>query len=114
MTPADDGHVREQLGKLSGKLDMLISAVQRSEEKSDLSRASVHRRMDELTERMTLVETGMKDVKEDVKEMKPTVDKVTAWEHRGIGGLFIVGIGASAMALLLSQLFTHYISKMWP
>jgi hypothetical protein len=92
MTPPDDGSMHQQIGNLSGKLDMLIEAVRRSEEKSDLSRASVHRRMDELVERVTKVETGMKDVQGDVTKMQPVVDKITAWDrwlvhrrHRGIG-----------------------------
>jgi hypothetical protein len=49
-------------------------------------------------------------VKRDVEKMKPVVDKITAWEERGIGGLFIVGVGASALTFLLTQYFGSSMS----
>ncbi|MBM7050171.1 DUF1515 family protein [Rhizobium lusitanum] len=69
---------------------------------------------DALVDRVNKVEASVITVQTDVSKMQPVVDKVTSWEQRGIGGLFIVRIGASALTLLLSQLFSHYISKMWP
>ncbi|AYG61505.1 DUF1515 domain-containing protein [Rhizobium jaguaris] len=56
-----------------------------------ISRSSMHRRMDDLVDRVSKVETGMKDVQDDVKVMKPVTEEVRAWKQRGIGGLFVVG-----------------------
>jgi hypothetical protein len=79
----------------------------RSEDKSDLSRAQTHGRMDAMIERVGKVVSTMVDVQDDIKEMKPVVDEVTAWKQRGIGGLFIVGIGASAITFLITLILTQ-------
>lgn len=109
MTPPDDGNTHQQLGNLTAKVDMLIEASRRSEEKSDLSRSQMHQRMDHLVDRVGKVEGNLAVVQEDVKEMKPTIDDVKAWRQRGIGGLFIVGIGASALSFLVTTYFSNII-----
>ena len=70
----------------------------------------MHQRMDQLVDRVGKVEGNVAGVQEDVKEMKPTIDEVKAWKQRGIGGLFIVGIGASAMTFLLTTYFSNIIT----
>ena len=95
--------MHQQLGSLTAKVDMLLEAVRRSEEKSDVSRASVYRKMDDISERVSKVETSLAGVQEDVAEMKPTVDQVEAWQQRGVGALFVVGVGASAVTFVLTQ-----------
>ncbi|MDP9837620.1 hypothetical protein J2T09_002372 [Neorhizobium huautlense] len=101
--------MQREIGMLSGKLDMLIESVRRSEEKSDVSRASIHRRMDEMTDRMGKVEATVSDVQDDVKDMRPVVDEVQVWRQRGIGALAIVGVGASALTFVV----TKFGSDLW-
>lgn len=72
----------------------------------------MHQRMDQLVDRVGKVEGTITVVQEDVKEMKPTIDEVKAWRQRGIGGLFIVGIGASALSFLLTTYFTSIVAWM--
>lgn len=43
--------MNREIAVLTTKVDMILETMRRSEEKSDASRASVHRRMDELVER---------------------------------------------------------------
>ncbi len=66
--------MHREIGMLTAKVDMILEGVRRSEEKSDISRASMHRRMDEIAERVGKVEGNVDDVKEDVSEMKPVID----------------------------------------
>lgn len=97
--------VHRQLGELVAGMRNLQESVRRSEDKSDASRATMHTRMDSMIERVGKVEATVINVQEDVKEMKPVVDEVRAWKQRGIGGLFIVGIGASAITFLITQYY---------
>lgn len=99
----EDGSMQRELGMLAAKVDMLLEAVRRSEEKADINRASMHRRMDEIVDRVSKVETTTATVKEDIDEIKPTVDDVKMWRQRGIGALAIVGIGASALTFFLTK-----------
>ncbi|QIG70422.1 DUF1515 domain-containing protein [Rhizobium phage RHph_N28_2] len=95
--------MQREIGMLTAKVDMILEGVRRSEEKADVSRASMHRRMDEIVDRVSKVETATATVKEDIDEIKPTVDDVKMWRQRGIGALAIVGIGASALTFLLTK-----------
>ncbi|ANL52875.1 DUF1515 family protein [Rhizobium phaseoli] len=95
--------MQREIGMLTAKVDMILEGVRRSEEKSDASRASMHRRMDEIVDRVSKVELTTSAVQEDVTEMKPITDEVKMWRQRGIGALAIVGIGASALTFLLTK-----------
>ncbi|MBB3458336.1 acyl carrier protein phosphodiesterase [Rhizobium sp. BK313] len=64
---------------------MLIEASRRSEEKSDVSRASMHRRIDEMVDRVIKVETSMATVQDDISEMRPVTDDVKRWKLMGLG-----------------------------
>lgn len=108
MTPGEfNPSVHQQLGELIAGMRNLTESVRRSEDKSDLSRAQMHGRMDAMIERVGKVEAGVSDVQDDVKEMKPIVDEVKAWKQRGVGGLFIIGIGASAITFILTVILTQ-------
>ena len=95
--------MHREIGMLTAKVDMILEGVRRSEEKSDASRASMHRRMDEIVDRVSKVELATAAVQEDVTEMKPVTDEVKMWRQRGIGALAIVGIGASALTFIATK-----------
>jgi hypothetical protein len=71
--------VHRQLGELIAGVKNLEEAFRRSEDKPDASRASVHRRMDDLVDRIGKVEGTVLQVNEDVTEMKPVTDDVRRW-----------------------------------
>lgn len=95
---------------LTAKVDMILEGVRRSEEKSDASRASMHRRMDEIVDRVSKVELTTAAVQEDVSEMKPITDDVKMWRQRGIGALAIVGIGASALTFIATKFGAYLVT----
>ncbi|WP_271025521.1 DUF1515 family protein [Rhizobium sp. RCAM05973] len=99
MTPPDDNYIHQQIGTLTAKVDMLIEATRRSEEKSDVSRASMHRRMDEIVDRVAKVENTASAVHDDVKEMRPVTDDVKRWKLMGIGALGMIGIAGMALGV---------------
>ncbi len=103
MTPPDDGNMHQQIGMLTAKVDMMLEAQRRSEEKSDVSRASVHRRMDEMVDRVSKVETTMVTVQEDISEMRPVTDDVRRWKLMGLGALGVIGIGGMAMGVTFAD-----------
>lgn len=87
-----DASVHRQLGELVAGVQNLQEAFRRSEDKSDVSRASVHRRMDEMVDRVGKLESSMSEVREDVGEMKPVTDQVRKWQLMGLGALGVTGI----------------------
>lgn len=100
MTPPDyDATVHRQLGELIAGMKNLEEAFRRSEDKSDVSRASVHRRMDDLVDRVGKVEGAVGQVNEDIIEMKPVTDDVRRWKLMGIGALGMIGIGGIALGV---------------
>ncbi len=101
--------MHREIGMLTAKVDTLLEGMRRSEEKADASRASMHRQIETVTGRVGKVEAHMATIKEDVEEMKPTVDEVKAMKQRGIGALAVVGIAASMLTFLVTQYFGEVI-----
>ncbi|MBY5572324.1 DUF1515 domain-containing protein [Rhizobium leguminosarum] len=66
------------------KVDTILEGVRRLEEKSDVSRASMHRRVDEIVNRVSKVDLTTSAVRGDGTEMK-TIDEVKLWRQCGIG-----------------------------
>lgn len=92
-------NIDQQIGSLTAKVDMLIEASKRSEEKADASRASVHRRLDEVVDRVGDLEATQAQTQRDIKDMKPVTDDVKRWKVMGLGALGVVGIGGAAFGV---------------
>lgn len=110
MTPPDiDPAVHHQLGEIAAGMKALQDSIkrvedaaQRSEDKSDSSRAMVHKRMDELNTHIGEMRTSIAAAKKDIGEMKPVTDDVRKWKLMGMGALGIVGIGGTALGVMLA------------
>jgi hypothetical protein len=63
----------------------LRGSFRRSEDKSDQSRATMHRRLDEMVERVEKVERSVAGVQDDVTEIKPVTEDVRRWKLMGVG-----------------------------
>ncbi len=101
----NDATTHQQLGMLISEVKNLREDFRRSEDKSDASRASVHRRMDELVDRVGKVEGAVAQVNEDVTEMKPVTDDVRKWKLMGMGALAVVGLGGTALGVSIAGFF---------
>lgn len=111
MTPPEiDAAVHRQLGELVAGMHGLQDSIRRmeeasrrSEDKSEASRAVVHRRLDEVVDRVGKVETSIVTVQEDVTEMKPVTDEVKRWKLMGMGALAVTGVAAMALGVTFSE-----------
>jgi len=107
MTPPEiDAGVHRQLGELIAGMRSiqednrrLEDMMRRADDKSDESRTRVHRRMDEMVDRVGKVETSMVTVQEDISEMKPVTDDVKRWKLMGLGALGMIGIAGIALGV---------------
>ncbi|MCM5687856.1 DUF1515 domain-containing protein [Sinorhizobium meliloti] len=91
-----DAGVHQQLGTLVAEVKNLREDLRRSEDRSDVGRVSMTRRMDELVERMRTLEGSMMLVKDDIAAMKPVTEDVRKWKLMGMGALGVIGIGGAA------------------
>lgn len=107
MPPSEfDASLHQKIGELLGMTVALKESVQRveeqarrSEDKADQSRAVVHRRLDDMVNRVGEVEQNMSLVKADVAEMKPETDDIKRWKLKGIGALTIITFGAMSLGV---------------
>lgn len=104
--------IYHSLGSLEAKVDGLIEAAKRSEDKSDKSRAAVHRRLDEVVDRVGDLEAAQAQTQRDVKEMKPVTDDVKRWKIMGIGAMGIVGIAAAALGVTFGDAVKRVVMVM--
>lgn len=108
--------IYKAVGELNGTVRALSDQVvglrrdmQESETLSASSRANVHRRLDEVVDRLAPLESGLKaaiedvsDVRSDVADVKTVTDEVTRWRLMGIGALGVTGIAAAALASVVT------------
>lgn len=111
MPETNLNEVYKAIGTLTAEVAGLRKDIRENEQRhaesirrADESRASVHRRLDEITERTGHLEAGMDSLRHDTDDMKKVTDEVRAWKQRGIGALFVVGIASAA----LSGMIVHY------
>lgn len=83
---------------------------EQSETRAAASRAAMHTKTDQLMERMGTTENEVKSLKDDLVDVRAVTEEVTRWKQRGIGGLAIAGIGASAITFLLTKFGSEIIS----
>lgn len=93
-----------EIGELKTRVDMLIDLSLKSEEKSDISRAAIHSRVNDLIERTAKVERSVIDLQDDVKVMKPVTDDVRRWKTVGMGALGAIGLAGVAMGVSFSDM----------
>ena len=97
MTPPEyDASVHRQLGELVAGVKNLQENFRRSEDKSDQSRATMHRRLDEMVDRVEKFERSVSSVQDDVTEMKSVAEDVRRWKLMGVGAFGVIGIGSMA------------------
>ncbi|MGV1789663.1 DUF1515 family protein [Rhizobium sp. A37_96] len=77
--------------------------IRRSDDKSEESRSKVHRRMDEMVDRVGKVEGNVHQVQEDIAEMKRVTDDVRRWKLMGLGALGMTGIAGMAFGVSIAD-----------
>jgi len=97
----DLNDVYKLLGTLSAQVNDLRDDVK--EIKEDNDEAASHR--EKLRQQVGVVIAKQGEMEETLVEVKGVTDKVTMWEERGVGALFMVGIGASAITWALTYWF---------
>ncbi|MEK1867426.1 MAG: DUF1515 family protein [Ensifer adhaerens] len=102
--------VHRQLGELVAGMRGLQESIhriedgaRRAEDKSAASQASVHRRMDELAERVNELEASASAIGAEISDMKPVTDDVRRWKLMGIGALGVTGIAAMALGVSFAE-----------
>ncbi|MDB5523887.1 MAG: hypothetical protein JWM58_1650 [Rhizobium sp.] len=100
-----DANVNFQLGKLLGEVSNLREDVRRSEDKSDQSRAAMHRRMDDIVTKVGGLEISASAAAADIADMKPVTEDVRKWKLMGMGALGVVGLGGAALGVTLAGAF---------
>jgi glucose-6-phosphate isomerase len=91
------------LGMLLAEVRNLRADIDRQERKSDESRASMHRRVDALVDRVSAIEGEFSAVKKEVVDMKPVTDDVKRWKIMGMTAIAVIGIGGAAMGVTFAE-----------
>ncbi|TWD54497.1 uncharacterized protein DUF1515 [Agrobacterium vitis] len=106
MAPEIDAGVHRMLGELVAEMRGLKEDIQeirgaqvRSEDRATQSRAVVHRRMDEMVDRVGALETNITNVQTDIADIKPVTNEVKRWKLIGLGALGMIGIGGIALGV---------------
>ncbi|TPJ98597.1 DUF1515 domain-containing protein [Mesorhizobium sp. B2-2-3] len=84
-------------------------SYEQSEQRAAASRAKMYQKTDELVERVSATETAVSKLNADMTSVKEVTAEVTRWKLMGLGALGVTGMGAAALASLV----TAYWSDIW-
>lgn len=101
------------LGKLDGierRFDDVEKDLATSERSSQDSRATMHRRLDEVIGDVGAVKVTVAGMKTDLASAKTVTDEVKRWKLMGIGALGVVGLGGAALGVSIANSL-EWISK---
>jgi hypothetical protein len=97
------------LAALTSEVSHLRTDFERREAKDDKSREVVHRRLDDLVDRMAAVETTVTGVVKDVAEIKPVTDEYSRLKAMGKGYLIATAVGGSGMTFYLHDNIVQFL-----
>ncbi len=125
MAPDAMHEINRQLGMLIAgqeglRLDVaeIKTSSAMSDAKSDQSRRDMHQRLDKLGAQVSEVDTTasiigarIETVENTIqKKVIPTVEKVTAWEQRGIGALAAVGLVSGTIGAVVASFWQEILA----
>ncbi|WP_235975154.1 DUF1515 family protein [Stappia albiluteola] len=118
MTNSDLSQLHRDVGGLIAEVKGLREDFARSDHKSAESRAIVHRRLNELTERTVALETKVSGINVRINDdISPVVDEVSRWKQRGLGALGMAGIAGSMLGAVVTGYWreiVHVLLGKWP
>ena len=94
------------LGVILGKLEGIESRLS----KQDESRALLHGRVDEIRDRVSGIESELIPIRKDVTDAKAVTDDVKRWRTMGVGALAVTGMGAAAIASLVTAYWSKIVN----
>ena len=96
------GDLQATVRATESKLDGIASDMRESEDKADMSRANVHRRLDEVVLRTGHLEADMSTVKHKVEGMETVTDDIKIMRERARGagtlGVWLWRIGGGILS----------------
>jgi len=92
-----NNEIFDRLGQLTAEMKAVSEHLSRQDQKSEASRANMHRRLDEVVLRVGYLESDMNAVKTTTSEVKVVTDEVVEWKQRGMGALAVIGIGGAVL-----------------
>jgi len=92
-----NNEIFDRLGQLTAEMKAVSEHLSRQDQKSEASRANMHRRLDEVVLRVGYLESDMSAVKTTTTDMKVVTDEVVEWKQRGMGALGVIGIGGAVL-----------------
>ena len=94
-----DGSYRNDmmLGEFKAQIAALTRAVEAQTEKSDQGRAKIYRDLEEIRKEQLITKLEVAEVKEDIKQAKPTLTWIEAWKERFTGMLMLCLVVGGAL-----------------
>jgi len=89
--------IYDRLGRLTATLEGVSEHLERQDQKSVVSRAAMHKRLDDVVLRVGYLESDVGSIKATTADVKEVTDEVREWKQRGLGALGVIGIGGAVL-----------------
>lgn len=95
--------ISEAIGGLEQAVIGLRNDLQASESRSVDHRATLHRRVDELVSDVGNLSVKVASMEATVTDSKAVTDDVKRWKLMGMGALAVVGLGGTALGVMVTN-----------
>lgn len=82
---APDSNSERAIGRLEGKLDALVNAVEDQTEKSETRSGRIYRELEQIRLEAAELRRNQRDLKERLDADAPTITEIKKWKERLIG-----------------------------
>jgi hypothetical protein len=89
--------IYDRLGRLTATVEGVSEHLERQDQKSVVSRAAMHKRLDDVVLRVGYLESDVGAIKTTTSSMQEVTDEVVQWKQRGLGALGVIGIGGAVL-----------------
>jgi len=100
-TKLDD--ISEAIGHLRAEVTGLRRDLQQSESRSVEHRSTLHRRVDDLVADVGDLGAKVASMEATVSDSKTVTDDVKRWKLMGMGALAVVGLGGTALGVMVAN-----------
>lgn len=88
-----DQETQRAIGRLEGKLDILIASVEQQAERSDAGHQRLYARVDQLAQEFVSMKNNVGNLEQRIDAIEPMATEFARWKQRGIGAWLVILVG---------------------
>lgn len=99
-----DANAERAIGRLEGKVDSLLSSVEKYQEKGDQGRARIYQELEQIRSDAAESRAKVQELNDRMNEAGPVIADIKRWKERFIGMQMLAFAAAAALGVSASSI----------